>query len=155
MISRNQLQLIDSTLAKRSLVEFVRQAWPILEPRPKLAWNWHLDLICEYLEQVSAGAISRLAINCPPRFMKSLLVSVIWPVWTWTTHPETRWLFASYAKSLALQHSRDRRKLLLSDWYRSDFPEVHLSADDNTMAAFSNISQGAMRATSVGGSVTG
>jgi len=44
--------------------------------------------------------------------MKSLLVSVFWPVWTWTTHPETRWLFASYAKSLALKHSRDRRKLL-------------------------------------------
>src|SRR5260370_9866362 len=154
MTSRNQLQLIDSTLAKRSLVEFVRQAWPILE-RKKIEWNWHLDLICEYLEQVSAGAISRLVINCPPRFMKSLLVSVFWPVWTWTTHPETRWLFASYAKSLALKHSRDRRKLLLSDWYSSTFPGVRLSGDDNTQAAFSNTAEGAMRATSVGASVTG
>jgi hypothetical protein len=132
MTSPIQLQLIDRALAKRSLAEFARQAWPILEPRTKLVWNWHLDLICEYLEQVSAGAISGLVINCPPRFMKSMLVSVLWPVWTWTTHPETRWLFASYAKSLALKHSRDRRKLLLSDWYRLNFPDVHLSDDDNT-----------------------
>jgi len=155
MTTSIQLQLIDRALAKRSLAEFARQAFRILEPHTELVWNWQLDLICEYLEQVSAGAITRLVINCPPRFMKSLLVSVIWPVWTWTTHPETRWLFASYAKSLALKHSRDRRQLLFSDWFRSNFPEVHLSADDNTMAAFSNTAQGAMRATSVGGSVTG
>ena len=90
MTSRVQLQLIDRALAKRSLAEFARQAFLILEPRTDLVWNWHLDLICEYLEQVNAGAISRLVINCPPRFMKSLLVSVIWPVWTWTTHPETQ-----------------------------------------------------------------
>jgi predicted phage terminase large subunit-like protein len=154
MISPIQLQLIDRALAKRSLAEFVRQAWTILE-RKQIEWNWHLDLICEYLEQVSAGAISHLVINCPPRFMKSLLVSVFWPVWSWTTHPETRWLFASYAKSLALKHSRDRRKLLLSDWYRSTFPDVRLSDDDNTLAAFTNTANGAMRATSVGGSVTG
>jgi hypothetical protein len=39
MISRDQLQLIERALAKRSLAEFVRQAWPILEPRRKLVWN--------------------------------------------------------------------------------------------------------------------
>ena len=39
MNSRSPLQLIDRALAKRSLAEFVRQAWPILEPRRKLVWN--------------------------------------------------------------------------------------------------------------------
>ena len=47
MTSSIQLQLIDRALAKRSLAEFVRQAWPILEPRTKPVWNWHLDLLCE------------------------------------------------------------------------------------------------------------
>ena len=112
-------------------------------------------MICEYLEQVAEGAIPLLDINSAPRFMKSMLVSVFWPVWMWTAHPEMRFLFPSYAKPLALKHSRDRRKLLLSDWYRSNFPDVRLSDDDNTQAAFSNTAQGAMRATSVGGSVTG
>ena len=39
MTSRNQLQLIERALAKRSLAEFVCQGWPILEPRRKLVWN--------------------------------------------------------------------------------------------------------------------
>ena len=66
-----------------------------------------------------AGNIRRLVINVPPRYMKSLLVSVLWPVWEWIQHPETRWVFTSYAESLAAQHSLDRRTLMLSPWYRA------------------------------------
>jgi len=32
-----------------SLKQFVKRAWPILEPVSTLVWSWHLDLICEYL----------------------------------------------------------------------------------------------------------
>jgi hypothetical protein len=35
----SQIELLDRALAKRSLAEFVRQAWPILVPRTKLVWN--------------------------------------------------------------------------------------------------------------------
>ena len=56
-------------------------------------------------------------INFPPRYGKSLLVSVLWPVWEWIRHPATRWVFTSYAESLAGQHSQDRRTLLQSPWY--------------------------------------
>jgi len=35
--------------------------------------NWHIDLLCEYLEAVTAGEIRQLLINKPPRSMKSLL----------------------------------------------------------------------------------
>src|SRR6267154_742320 len=34
---------------EKSLKAFVTHAWPILEPVAPLQWNWHLDLICEYL----------------------------------------------------------------------------------------------------------
>ena len=47
----------------RSLAGFVREAWPILEPTSKLVWNWHLDAICQHLEAVTAGTITRLLIN--------------------------------------------------------------------------------------------
>jgi hypothetical protein len=32
-----------------TLEEFVRMAWTHLEPVSPLVWNWHLDLICDYL----------------------------------------------------------------------------------------------------------
>ena len=104
-------------VAERSFPAFVRQAWPILEPTTAFLPNWHIDLVCEYLEAVTAGEIRRLVINLPPRYGKSLLVTILWPVWEWIRHPATRWVFTSYADSLAGQHSQDRRTLLQSPWY--------------------------------------
>ena len=108
MANHKQLHLstgaIDKSLAEISLVEFVKQAWHIIEPRTRLLWTWHLDLICELLEEVAAGKRLREIINCPPRLMKSILVSVMWPCWVWTTRPETRWVFASYSSALAVKH---------------------------------------------------
>ena len=37
-----------------TLQEFVENAWKILEPVTPLRWNWHLDLICDYLTLVKA-----------------------------------------------------------------------------------------------------
>lgn len=113
-------------------------------------------MICEYLEAVSAGEITRLVINLPPRYMKSLLVSVLWPTWEWLTPPHTRWLFASYSASLSAQHAVDRRTVLQSDWYTGHWGDrFALTSDQNEKTAYRNDKRGAMIATSVGGSVTG
>ncbi len=104
--------------AMGSLRLFVEVAWPILEPATPFLPNWHIDYVCEYLEAVTAGDVRRLVINMPPRYGKSLLVSVLWPCWEWAQRPSTRWLFVSYAESLAGRLSLDRRRLLTSEWYQ-------------------------------------
>jgi hypothetical protein len=76
--------LIDRSLAQDSFAEFVRQAWHIVEPATPLVWNWHLEVLCEYLEATAVdGGITRLIVNIPPRSGKSLLASVLWPAWVW------------------------------------------------------------------------
>jgi hypothetical protein len=65
------LALLDQSLAQDSLAEFVRQAWCIIEPTTPLLWNWHLDAICEYLEAVASGDLTRLIVNLPPRSGKA------------------------------------------------------------------------------------
>ena len=118
--------------AERSLRAFVAQAWPVLEPRTPFLPNWHIDLICEYLEAITAGDLRRLVINLPPRYMKSLLVTVFWPAWEWLRMPETRWLFVSYSESLATDHSVNRRQLLQSPWYRDSWGDrFQLTSDQN------------------------
>src|SRR5665213_3117726 len=89
---------IDRELATRSFREFVRQAWPIIEPLTPFVPGWHIDAIIVHLEAVTRGQIRNLLINVPPRHMKSILVSVLWPAWEWIQHPERRWLFSSYAE---------------------------------------------------------
>jgi hypothetical protein len=38
-----------------------------------------LDAIAYYLERIRAGNIRRLIINMPPRYLKSIMVSVAFP----------------------------------------------------------------------------
>ena len=141
--------------AARHLAAFIKQAWPLIEPGTRYLPSWHIELICEYLEAVSAGEITRLIINMPPRYMKSIAVTICWPCWEWATHPELRYLFCSYSASLAVKHSLDRRRVLESEWYRGFWPQVVLTADQNQKAEYENTCRGVMVATSVGGTVTG
>jgi predicted phage terminase large subunit-like protein len=141
--------------ARQSFRRFVDFAWPILEPGNPLQPNWHIDLICEYLEAVSAGEIQRLVINVPPRYMKSLLVSVLWPCWEWYSQPSRRYIFSSYAEALSSHHSLSRRRVIRSRPYQRFAPSVRLTRDQQEKLEFHNTMGGIMAATSTGGSITG
>jgi predicted phage terminase large subunit-like protein len=52
------------------LLSFVRYFWHILEPGRKFVDGWPLEAICEHLEAVTHGEITKLLINVPPGFMK-------------------------------------------------------------------------------------
>jgi predicted phage terminase large subunit-like protein len=139
-----------------TLGEYVEQAWPIVEPSTEFLPNWHIDAIAEYLEAVTEGQITRLLINMPPRYGKSLLVSVMWPTWEWVANPETRFLFASYSASLSTKHSVDRRTIIQSEWYQERWgTRFRLSGDQNVKTEFQNDCRGVMVATSIGGTATG
>lgn len=134
----------------------MQAAWPIVEPGVPFQRNWHIDVICDHLEAVTAGEIRRLIINIPPRHMKSLAVCVFWPTWAWARRPATKWLFASYAQQLAIRDSVRCRRLLESGWYRSRWGDrFRLTSDQNVKHRFENDQTGLRLATSVGGSATG
>lgn len=110
----------------------------------------------EHLEAVSRGELRNLLINIPPRHMKSLAVSVFWPVWAWLTHPESRWLFSSYALSLSTRDSVKCRRLIESPWFQRRWGHVfQLTGDQNQKMRFENDKTGYRIATSVGGAATG
>lgn len=101
------------------LAAFVREAWHVLHPNTTYVHGWHIDAICEHLEAISDGRINRLLINVPPGTMKSLLVSVFWPAWEWTTRPSLSYLTTSYSEGYVKRDSRRMRDLVGSDWYQS------------------------------------
>lgn len=60
---RRQVAIQEALLkrrAERSFRAYVEQAWPILEPATPFLGNWHIDLIAEHLEAVTAGQTTRL-----------------------------------------------------------------------------------------------
>jgi predicted phage terminase large subunit-like protein len=147
---------VERELATRRLGEFVRQAWPVIEPLTPFVPGWHIDAIIEHLEAVTRGELRQLLINVPPRHMKSLLVSVLWPAWEWILRPERRWLYSSYAASLSIRDSVKCRTLIDSPWYQRFWGDrFSLASDQNTKTRFDNDRSGYRIATSVGGAATG
>jgi len=118
--------------------------------------GWHIESLCEHLEAVSAGRITRLLVNEPPRTMKSGLISVFWPTWEWATRPTTRWMFSSYSMGLSVRDSLRCRRIIESSWYRARWGRVYqLTGDQNVKSRYENDKAGYRLATSVGGSVVG
>jgi len=88
--------------------------------------------------------------------MKSITASVALPAWCWTTKPNKRFLFASYANSLSIRDSVKCRRLIDSDWYQQLFGDVFdLTTDQNQKQRFENNKTGMRIATSVDGALTG
>src|SRR5260370_10686396 len=127
------LDELDAEMGSRSLREFVRQAWRIVETSTPFVPGWHIDAIIDHLEAVSRGRIRNLLINVPPRHMKSLLVSVFWPAWEWIRWPERRWLYSSYGAQLSIRDSVKCRRLIESPWYQRLWGDrFALTSDQNT-----------------------
>jgi predicted phage terminase large subunit-like protein len=156
-MSLRDLQLDhDRRRAEKSLSEFTKMAWHVIEPGTPYIGNWHLDTISEHLEAVTRGDIRNLLINVPPRHMKSIQVAVMWPVWVWMTRPQFRWLFASYAGSLSVRDSLKCRRLIESPWFQARWGHrFALTGDQNAKTFFENDKSGYRFATSVGASTTG
>lgn len=103
-------------------IKFVKYFWPVLEPKAELVDGKPLEAICLHLEAVTYGEITRLLINVPPGFMKSLLVNVFWPAWEWGIgHSSMRYVTFSYAASLTLRDNGRFRDLIQSERYREIF----------------------------------
>ena len=134
---------IDRVLARRSLADFAKMAWPILEPAAKLKWGWALDAICAHLEVVSHGEINRLLMNVPPGSMKSLLTGVIWPAWEWgpLNRPDRRIIGTAHKQDLAIRDAMKCRRLITSPWFQDRWP-VMLTSDQNAKTKFENDATG-------------
>lgn len=143
MLTKSDLLAIDRELARRSLAEFAKMAWRTLEPSTPLKWGWALDAICEHLEAVSRGEITRLLMNVPPGTMKSLLTGVIWPAWEWgpVGMPQKRFIGTAHKQDLAVRDAMKCRRLIQSPWFQDRWP-VTLTSDQNAKTKFENSKTG-------------
>ncbi len=153
----------ESKVLNLTLKAFVEHAWSILEPVSTLVWSWHLNLICEYLTLIRDGDFKKVCgdlegiiFNVPPRTMKSLLISVFFPIWVWTSKPSCRFMFVSYSEKLSTQHSIFRRSIIESEWYQKEWSGLFtLSRDQNVKSHYGNSSRGVMFSTGMQATATG
>lgn len=141
-----------------ALIDFVEMFWPIVEPEQPFVRGWVQEAICAHLQAVSESKITKLLINVPPGFTKSMLVNVFWPAWEWgpQNRPDLRYISWSYSPSLTSRDNENCRKIMESDLYQEWWGD-RFKFDENTNAkAFYKNDHGGFRiATSINGTGTG
>lgn len=137
------------------LKAFVLYFWPVLEPGTPFVDGWPIDAICQHLEAVTFGEITRLLINVPPGFCKSLLVDTFWPAWEWAIGlAHLRYVAFSYSSSLTERDNGKFRDLIMCADYRAMYGNVvKIRKVGETLVT--NSTHGFKLATSVGGVGTG
>jgi predicted phage terminase large subunit-like protein len=154
---------IDQVLAERCARDFyvfVQEFWAtICNEAP--VWNWHIEFLCDELQQVAERVFMRLpkeydlVINVPPGSTKSTICSQMFPAWCWARDDTLRFISASYAHELSTEQSQYTRQIMLSDKWKRLFPEVQLHKTRNAIHNFRTTKGGQRFSTSPGGTVTG
>ena len=139
-----------------SFAYFFRKAWGWIEEE-RLIWNWHHDLLCDYLQALQAGKpFSDLIVNLPPGSTKSICASIAWPAWCFAKNPAERFLEASYDDDLVAGHSMKCRDLIESEWYQAFFGETVQVAPKRRRRDYWETTAGGYRlSTTPGGRATG
>ncbi len=158
-VQYDEHQLVAS-ICRESFIEFVKEFWnDVIAEKP--TWNWHIEYLAGEL-QVVAERVFRglpkkydLVINMPPGETKSTLCSIMFPSWTWTRMPSSRFLGGSYTAPLAMDLSRKNKDVITCVKYRESFPEIVLRKDQAAKSHFVNTKGGSRYSFGVQGTVTG
>jgi len=158
------LRIVQKQKCENSLANFIRYAWPIIEPGQPYIHNWNVDFICAHLEAITNGVVledgtpyNRLLINVPPGLTKSLIVGVFFPAWEWGPRnmPHMRYVCAAHQQDLAVRDGLRMRRLIQSEWYQANWGDrVILTGDQNQKIKFENTATGFRQAVAAG-SITG
>ena len=150
-----KLSKLEKEIYNSDLHYFIKRCFNIINPNTKYVDNWHIEAISRVLEKVEDGTIKRLIINMPPRYLKSICASVVFPAWIMGRFPNKRIIVASYSEKLSLKHSTDCRLIMESDFFKRIFPDCTLSNTQNQKYKFATARNGYRFATSVNGTLTG
>jgi len=132
---------------------FLHRCVLTLNPGGQFQPNWHIDAITWQLRQVMEGKTTRLIINMPPRYLKSLAVSVAFPAFLLGHNPRRRIICISYGNDLSQKHASDFRAIVQSPWYQEAFPQMRIARVVDSDAFTTQ--HGFRRSTSVNATLTG
>lgn len=114
----------------------------------------HHRLLCEKLEAVERGEITRLMVFMPPGSAKSTYGSIFFPSWYMGRNPQKTVIAASHTVELAERFGRRVRNIVAGDGFKNVF-EFGVAADSAAAGRWDTERGGEYFGVGVGGSVTG
>ncbi len=140
---------LDKYECENSLLRFMQLGWAALEPGVEFVASWGVEAICDHLEAVTRGDITRLLINVPPGCTKSMTTSVFWPAYEWGPKklPHYRYINFAHEQNLAIRDNVRGRSLVESPWYQSMWGnQFSMDTSQNAKMYYENSETGWRRA---------
>lgn len=121
----------------------------------KFVVNKHHELICDALDRVIRGEVTRLIINLPPRYSKTEIVVKNFIAKGLSINPASKFIHLSYSDDLACDNSEEVRELVKSEAYQELYPYVQIKQGSDSKKKWYTTDGGGVYATAAGGQVTG
>ncbi len=148
-------QEIFDAILRQDFASFLAKVFAEVSGGDQFIPNWHIDTIAWELEQIMRGNNMRLIVTMPPRYLKSIAISVAWPAWMLGHNPHLRIVCVSYSGDLSAKHANDCRAVMQTDWFQRVFPNTQLKRGGSAEMDFRTKQGGGRLSTSVGGTLTG
>jgi predicted phage terminase large subunit-like protein len=125
--ARPSSESVRHELARRTLLGFT--TWT----KPDYQTNWHHRVVCEKLDRLVRGEITRLMVFMPPRHGKSELVSRRLPAYALGHNPDEQIISCAYNAPIASSFNRDVQRIIddPTQRYSSVFPQTRLYGKNN------------------------
>jgi len=105
---------------------FLQMCFLYLNPGARYLPNWHIKAIAHQLDRIRRGEITRLIINMPPRYLKSLTVTVAVTAFLLGHEPWRKIFTISYGDDLSAKHDRDFRSIVQARWFKRAFRKMRI-----------------------------
>lgn len=142
-------------MLRQDFLSFLQKAFETASGGDRFAPNWHIDAIAWQLERIREGDNTRLIVTMPPRYLKSITISVAWVAWMLGKDPSKKFICISYSGDLAKKHANDCRAVMQTAWYQRAFPNTRIPRGRAGEMDFFTTKGGGRMSTSVGGTLTG
>jgi predicted phage terminase large subunit-like protein len=130
-INKNELLLVlETELFRRNFFEFFKAATKVMYPSVAWDYNWHFSYIADLLQSEVQRINDKLPkdkdfiVNLPFRSGKSILISIIFPVWCWIKNPALNIITVSATDFLAQKFSHQSLILIQSEWFKLHFGHI-------------------------------
>jgi predicted phage terminase large subunit-like protein len=144
-----------NSLYRTDLLVFLERAFLDLDLRSPLHLAPYLKCLAAALREVAEGRERRLIINLPPRHLKSVLASIVFPAWLLGRDPRLRIAVVSHSQSLAHDLALKSHRLVTTNWYGDLFPRTRLATDRTGVMDFETAQGGGRYAASMETGITG
>lgn len=121
----------------------------------KFVVNSHHVKVCDALELVLSGQITKVIINIAPRYSKTELAVKNLVSHALSLNPASRYIHLSFSDSLALDNSEAIKDIIKLETFKTMFPDVRIKSGSDSKKKWYTTAGGGVYATSTAGQVTG